>query len=583
MPSAGRQAREDTPRPPLAPLALLASSAAGLALHEYLPLPYPELHRGAASLLALASFAGAVLLLVRWHRQLRRLRARQREADAERDLQAQALASLYDGVVITDGDFRIRGWNRAAERMYGHSSAEVVGRTLEEVFESELGGGGGTAELLERVRKAERVQVDLRRRRKDGTWLDVRLLVSRVAGLDDQPLAYIGVHRDMTEERKHEEVIRAAQAQIELLTSRAPAAIFQYDQAEKLVFLNEMLCVMTGLPPERLLAGGWLQAVHPADQRRVVGAWRGAMESGAIFRAEFRIGVDGAPTWVHATAMQIHDDEGRPTGIVGVMTDVGEARRLKEQLGKAERMASLGTLAAGMSHEINNPLAAVRSGLAFAAEEIRGKAGLCDASEALADAQTAAERVARIVRELQAFAEARDRNDTLDAGAVAEEAFAALPARLRERGRFQLEAFAAPPVVASRQQLARVLGHLLRNACQALPAGGDGAVRVRVRAAADGKTAVEVVDNGPGIPAELLGKVFDPFFTTREVGAGLGLGLAVSHALVHAMGGELELESEPGRGTVARVVLRAPAASTEPTEQEACAAPEGPPARAVAS
>ncbi|MBI5070176.1 MAG: PAS domain-containing protein [Deltaproteobacteria bacterium] len=386
--------------------------------------------------------------------------------------------------------------------------------------------------------------------------------VTRPPGAGEEVQVAAGVQRDVAEERRREEALRAAQAQIELLTSRTPAGIFQCDAAERLVYLNEMLCALTGLPPERLLAGGWLAAVLPADRRRVVASWRAAMEADEPFRGEFRIGVDGTPAWVHAVAMPLRDDEGRRTGVVGVMTDVTEARRLKEQLGKAERMASLGTLAAGMAHEVNNPLAAVRSGLAFAAREVAGRAELRDTAEALADAAAGAERVARIVRELQAFAEARDQAGSLEVGAVAREAWEALPAPLRERGRFQVEAHAAPRATASRSQLRRVLGHLLQNAIQSLPAPGAGSVAVRVRAAGEGRIAVEVVDDGSGIPAELLPRVFDPFYTTREVGQGTGLGLAVCHALVQVMGGEIELSSERGRGTTARLLL--PSAA-EPT------------------
>jgi len=563
VPPSGRPPLDDLPRLPAVPLALLAvTGTAALALHGILPLPFPELHLAAALAAALLTFGGAGVLLGRWQRELGRLHEQRKADDAERELQGQALAHLHDAVVITDAGFRVRGWNRAAERLYGHAAAEVLGKELSRVFETELGGGGGTAELQERVSRDGRVQIDGRRKRKDGTWVEVRMLVNRVTGPDGAAIACIGVHRDMTEERRHEAAIRAAEAQIELLTSRAPAGIFQYDQAEKLVFLNEMLCVMTGLPPERLFSDGWLQAVHPSDQGRVVAAWHGAMKAGAVFRSEFRIGLDGPPAWVHATAMQVHDDEGRPTGVVGVMTDVSETRRLKELLGKAERLASLGTLATGMAHELNNPLACVTSSLAFAAEEVAGKPGLQEAGEALADARDAADRLARIIRELHAFAETREEVGRVDLAGATRDALRLLPEALRRSADAGVEAPDEAAARVSSRQLQRVLVKLLENAFQAIPEdrAGRGQVRVSARASTEGRVVLEVADDGRGIPAEQLPRIFDPFFTTRPVGQGTGLGLAVCHALVGVMGGEIEVESEVGRGTRFRLLL--PAADT---------------------
>jgi len=288
------------------------------------------------------------------------------------------------------------------------------------------------------------------------------------------------------------------------------------------------------------------------------------MSGGAVFRAEFRIGLAGEPSWVHATAMSIRDDEGKPTGVVGVMTDVSESRRLKEQLGKAERMASLGTLAAGMAHEVNNPLACVTASLAFAAGEVAGKEELREVGEALADAQHAAQRVACIIRELHAFAETREEAGRVDLGEAAQGALRLLPETLRRSAAAEVAAPGAPAAQVSRQQLERVLAKLLENAFQAIPEerAGRGKVRLTARAGPAGRVALEVEDDGRGIPAEQLARIFDPFYTTRQVGQGTGLGLAVCHALVGAMGGELEVESEVGRGT--RFRLHLPAAEPHP-------------------
>jgi len=220
-------------------------------------------------------------------------------------------------------------------------------------------------------------------------------------------------------------------------------------------------------------------------------------------------------------------------------------------------MASLGTLASGMAHEVNNPLATVLANVSFAAEQLAGRPDLADAAAALDEARQACDRVARIVRELLAFSETRDESQRLDLCEAAREALERVPAELRKRGRTELALDPAPRVLASPSQVERVLLHLLTNAFQSIPEAraGAGMVRLSTGAGTDGRARVEIRDDGVGIPPDHLAHIFDPFFSTRGVGEGTGLGLAVCHGLVSALSGELEVESTPGKGSLFRVVL----------------------------
>jgi PAS domain S-box-containing protein len=528
---------------PALTLAVLALGAAGFA-HELTDLPLGPYHPLIAAAGAACTVLGAGAIVLRWRRHGTALLA-------ERAFHGQALDSLQDAVVAVDTGFLIRAWNRAAEQMYGYSAAEVVGRSVAEVLPTELPGGGGIGELVERVAREGCVETLARRRRRDGSWFDVEVRISALRGPAGPGQGYVGVHRDVTERRLHEEAIRAAEAQIQMLTSRAPAGLFHLDAQGRVVFVNDQLCALAGMPPDRLTGGGWVEAVHPEDRERVREAWRAAWRDQGTMRAEFRLG----ESWVFATVMTLHDDEGRKRGVAGAVADVTEAHRLQDRLAQAERLASLGKLASGMAHEINNPLASVSANLSFAAGEVKGRPELGDAAEALEEARVAAGRVARIVRELQAFAAVRDAVEPIDLREAVRAALRTVPEPLQRRARVELELGAVPPVVASMQQAQRVLQHLLVNAFQAVPEERLGAVRASTATAADGRAVVQIEDDGRGIADEDLKHVFEPFFTTRKVGDGAGLGLTVCHGLVAAMSGAIEVESALGQGSRFRVLL----------------------------
>jgi len=521
-------------------LAVLALGAAGFA-HGLTDLPFSPYHRLTGAAVAALTALGAGAIVLRWRRPSAAL-------IAERACHSQALDSLHDAVVVVDQGFAIRAWNRAAERMYGYAAEEVLGRPVAEVLPTEMPGGGGVRELAERVAREACVETVARRCRRDGSWFDVEVRISALRGPGQ---GYVGVHRDVTERRRQEESVRAAEAQIQMLTSRAPAGLFHLDAQGRVVFVNDQLCALAGMPPDRLAGGGWLEAVHPEDRERVRQAWRASWREQGTLRAEFRLG----ESWVFATVMTLLDDEGRRRGVAGAVSDVTEAHRMQDRLAQAERLASLGKLASGMAHEINNPLASVSANLSFASGEVKGRPELCDAAEALEEARVAAGRVARIVRELQAFAAARDAVEPIDLREAVRAALRTVPEPLQRRARVELDLGAVPPVVASMQQAQRVLQHLLVNAFQAVPEARLGAVRATTATAADGRAVVQIEDDGRGIAAEDLKHVFEPFFTTRRVGDGAGLGLTVCHGLVSAMSGAIEVESAPGQGSRFRVIL----------------------------
>jgi signal transduction histidine kinase/CheY-like chemotaxis protein len=279
--------------------------------------------------------------------------------------------------------------------------------------------------------------------------------------------------------------------------------------------------------------------------------------------------------WTVARARTVaRDAQGRATRIIGTCADVTERRRMLARLQMADRLASVGTLAAGVAHEINNPLAYVLGNVDHALESLeragaslaRGE-GVAEAAravdsslEALREAATGAERVGSIVRDLKLFsrAEVEERQPTSVARVVQSAANLAGP-ELRRRARLRLDLADLPAVVANESRLSQVFLNLLVNAAQAIPEGHaeENEVAVAGRVDAAGRVVVEVRDTGCGIPIADQKRIFDPFYTTKPVGVGTGLGLAICHGIVTAMGGEIDLESAPGKGSTFRVTLPA--------------------------
>ena len=303
---------------------------------------------------------------------------------------------------------------------------------------------------------------------------------------------------------------------------------------------------------------------------------------------------------IDGSASPIVDDDGRLLGAVLVCRDVGEQRRLRQQIAMADRLSSLGTLASGIAHEINNPLTAVVAGSSYLADAI-GKvreeaktpgarpeeiiSRIADRVErlpqVLAALQDGAARVCRIVADLQTFSrpqvEVRVR---IDLRGVLEWAARMTVAELRPRARLAMELGETPLVEASEVRLGQVFVNLLVNAAHAIAEGHPERNEVHVSTSTDGagRAVVSIRDTGSGMTQEVAKHMFEPFFTTKPVGQGSGLGLSISHGIVKSFGGEITVESKVGAGSTFRVVLPpAPAAAaSSPAPAAAAPAPRGP-------
>ena len=261
---------------------------------------------------------------------------------------------------------------------------------------------------------------------------------------------------------------------------------------------------------------------------------------------------------VEAASLEVQFGEAAAAALVAV--DVTERTRLQERLLLSDRMASLGTLTAGVAHEINNPLSVVMANLDFVREQVEQSGGHDEeVTSALIEAIDGANRVGRIVKDMKALS--RSDGDSLgptDLVGAIEKSLQMVQGHLKHRAQVVRTLRAVPTVLGNESRLVQVFVNLLINAAQALPEGQaqENRIEVATEATDDGCVIARVSDTGVGIPEQVRERIFDPFFTTKPVGVGTGLGLAIVHNLVLAMDGSIDVDSVEHAGTTFTIRLR---------------------------
>lgn len=296
---------------------------------------------------------------------------------------------------------------------------------------------------------------------------------------------------------------------------------------------------------------------------------------------------DGA--WVSISARPLRAHDGTIRGAVTVSRDITAERRAQEQLMISDRMASIGLMAAGVGHEINNPLSAVIANLEMAVAEIKSLSGaigpgaLGDLPDEIAEAYAAAQRVRRIALDLKMFSGGQaDDTAPVDVEEVLDSAVRMAWNQVRHRAIVVKGYAGVPPATGAEGRLGQVFLNLIVNAAQAMPEGDieGNEIRLATRIDEQGRIVVDVEDTGAGIAPDVMRQLFTPFVTTKPAGIGTGLGLSICQRLVTAMGGTIWADSTPGVGTVFHVALQPASAIAAPAPAPVADTPAEPPARA---
>jgi PAS domain S-box-containing protein len=350
--------------------------------------------------------------------------------------------------------------------------------------------------------------------------------------------------------------------------------IVKLDAASVIVFANGRFADMLGYElPE--LTGKSAFSFMGQDAEKILSEALGRRSQGVA--ETYDIGFrrkDGAELVVSLASTPMFDGQDRYVGALASARDVTEQRRLMAQLTLSDRMASIGTLAAGVAHEINNPLACVLANLDLATRDIlklAQKLGVMvefgEVCEELRDAREGTERIRNIVRDLKIFSHSEEeKTGPVDIHRVLDSTLRMAWNEIRHRARLVKDYGSTPPVEASEARLGQVFLNLVVNAAQAIAEGNahDNEIRVSTTTDSAGRATIEIADTGPGMPPEVLCRLFTPFFTTKPVGVGTGLGLSICHRIITSFGGSIKVTSEVGKGTAFRISL--PASHAEVSE-----------------
>ncbi|HTF87619.1 MAG TPA: response regulator [Planctomycetota bacterium] len=365
-------------------------------------------------------------------------------------------------------------------------------------------------------------------------------------------------------QRQVEQALQSAEAKYRRIVETSQEGIWEIDLAGRTTYANSRMADMLGTTIEALESGSLFSFVDEGWKEQALETLA-SLRNGLNQQLQLKLRrQDEKQLWAALTASPVRDESGVVIGVLAMVSDVTESRELQERLMVSDRMASIGMLAAGVAHEINNPLMAVLANLESAlrvATPLATKATEDRVErEGLTVALEAAERVRDIVRDLKVFSHPEaDQRHLVSVQRVLDSSLRLAFPAIRYRAKLVKDFSPLPPVEASESRLGQVFLNLLLNAAQSIEEGhpDSNEIRVSTRVGDNGQAVVEIRDSGCGMSRDVVNRLFTPFFTTKPAGVGTGLGLSICHRIVTSLRGVIAVESQPGLGTTFRISLPA--------------------------
>ena len=392
----------------------------------------------------------------------------------------------------------------------------------------------------------------------EGSYVCIYDSQGRIAG-------HYGTQRDVERERTATLELARSQHRLELAIEGGEIGVWEYDPVKRTVIYDRKWFERFGFDLDRTPwtnTAWWAAQMHPNDLAEFARSFisHRAGES-KLHRVEHRV-KNAAGEWVWLLTsgkVSARAADGTPLRYTGTSVDITERKRLQDRLSASERMASIGTLAAGVGHEINNPLTYIMLNLELLERELSYDKPRLERMRTMVDqTRYGTERVRSVVRDLQALTRAHeDRVTRIEPATILTRCLEIAHHQIKHRAQVIRTLDPTPAVLGNEGRMVQLFLNLIINAAQAIPEGdvARNCIRVTTSTDASNRAVIEIADTGTGIAPEHVSRIFDPFFTTKAVGEGTGLGLAICRTIVVSMGGDIDVDT--GAGTTFRVRLPA--------------------------
>ena len=474
----------------------------------------------------------------------------------EREARYRAmLANCADAIALLDRTGRIRFVTGAVERVAGYSATELTGRdAFEQIHPDDVARvRAAFADAL--AQPGVPIEVEYRARHKDGSWHHREVI--GVNRLGDPAIESIVVNYRDTTARSHAQAALAERERVyQSIFEEALIGIAHTSLDGRFMMVNRRLCTLLGYTPQELTATDFIAISHPDEVGKDLDA-RSQLLAGAISsysREKRYLKKDGRFVWTNLTVSVHREIGGQPAYFIAVVEDLTERKRLEQQGRQVHKMEAVGRLAGGIAHDFNNLLTAIVGFAELALTQLdAGHPARPDVEEIRAAGRSAAS----LTHQLLAFSRQQVLEPhVLDLNAVVSRMRGLLTRLIGEHIdlRWRLST-PLDPIHADAGQLEQVLVNLALNARDAMPEGGTLTIET-ANAAFDGAhVMLAISDTGVGMDDGVKEHLFEPFYTTKEVGKGTGLGLATVYGIVKQSGGAIRVYSEPGLGTTFKVFL----------------------------
>lgn len=525
------------------------------------------------------------------------------------------LDNSSDAIEVLDPDtLNILDMNETGCRELGYSLVELQSMCMPDIVP---GFNALSAKSIdEKIHQTGHAQFEGMRLRKDGSTFPVEVSATYIKL--DRPYM-LGIVRDITKRKQAEELLRASEERFRLAETAAAVGTWEWDMKTNIAQYSDEYFRIIGIAPTSVgqTYAEWMKIIHPEDRDKAAADIRNVMENHADYHSEYRIvRPDGDIRWLESKGRMSNAVEGKQTGMIGAVIDITERKKAeqqvveqlehvaginaqllavnkqlefaKNQLLQSDKMAAIGLLAAGIAHEINNPVGYVNSNLSTLEKYLGITFNIMDKYEVaaallkdddplkeelrqlrtkfkfdfihkdikklVAESQQGLDRVTKIILDLKDFSHA-DSNEQWVWANVHRGLDSTLNVvwnELKYKCEVVKEYGTLPDIYCLPSQLNQVFMNILVNAAQAIEVRG----KITLRTGQEGNRIwIDIIDTGQGIPAENIPHLYEPFFSTKPVGRGTGLGLAVSYSIVERHHGSIEVHSKVGEGSTFRVWL----------------------------